>query len=857
VLLRRVVPAVVLLGCLAVVLRAACGCWTDWLWFRSLGYPSVLTTRLEVRGGLFAAGGAVSALVLGLCLRAAYRRRPPLSAMSAEQRRLERWRTRLGARRRLALAAVCAAAGAAGGAVAATQWQTYLAWRNATAFRTRDPQFHLDVSFYTFDLPWYRFLVGFGLEVLLLALAGTALVHYLWGAIRLQGPGRRVDRCARCQLSVLLGLLLAVKAGAYWLDRYAMEVRTTAAPLGSAPGWTGLRFVDADALLPAKTLLCWAALICAVLLLSAPLRRGGWAPGLLGTVVLAVTALLVTGVYPLLVREVSTGTAAAARSRESAYAQRNIAATREAFGVAGVRTTGLSGGSGGTDRTGGAGGAGAAAASTALDSVELLDPQLAGAAASATMGADQGAVVGVRDPAGTGTGSASGWAEAHLVRTHGTGLVSVADGGAGAGRGPVLEQVPGSYPRDVYYGTAETGYAVTSGAAARGTGGVGLSAPLTRAAYAVRFASPQLLFSKAVGAGSSLLYDRTPGERVSAAAPWLTVDGEPYPALSGGRIVWVVDGYTTSDSYPDATVAELGGGGSAAPPRRVRYVRDAVKATVDAYSGAVTLYQWDTADPVLRTWMKAFPGTVRPRADLPAALVAQFRYPTDLFSTQQAVLARYHVTDAADFLSGADVWRPTAQTPTYASVRMPGRDSADWSITATYTTGTGGTVRALLAADSAPGPDYGTLRLVTASQASAAPGPGGLTLTAAERAGDSARLADPSSRPAGTVTDGTRAAAEPAGGGAASPGASPPSSSSPPDQAPSPAPTPPPAGRLRYGRLLTLPVDGALLDVQPVYVTGADGRGLRLECVLAEYRGRRADAPDLASALREVHAPAA
>src|SRR5262249_48994525 len=194
--------------------------------------------------------------------------------------------------------------------------------------------------------------------------------------------------------------------------------------------------------------------------------------------------------------------------------------------------------------------------------------------------------------------------------------------------------------------------------------GVSLSSPINRAAYAVAFSEPQILYSGAIGEGSRILYNRTPKARVEAVAPWLTLDGDAYPAVVDGRIQWIVDAYTTSDSYPYASRTTLGDTTTdssstqsrsvVAQQNQVNYIRNSVKATVDAYTGKVTLYQWDTKDPVLKTWMKAFPGTVKPKSAIPQDLLGHLRYPQDLFKVQRQLLTRYHVTDPDQFYSGSD-----------------------------------------------------------------------------------------------------------------------------------------------------------------------------------------------------------
>ena len=179
-------------------------------------------------------------------------------------------------------------------------------------------------------------------------------------------------------------------------------------------------------------------------------------------------------------------------------------------------------------------------------------------------------------------------------------------------------------------------------------------------------------------ADSKILYVRDPKERVEKVAPWLTLDGDPYPVVADGRIQWIVDGYTTSNGFPYSTRSTLGdvtadsrttaATGIVTPVDQVNYIRNSVKATVDAYDGTVTLYEWDDEDPVLKTWKKAFPGTVKPRSAISDELLTHLRYPEDLFKVQRTLLANYHVQNPQTFYNGSDFWR-IPDDPT----RPPGR----------------------------------------------------------------------------------------------------------------------------------------------------------------------------------------
>ena len=214
-----------------------------------------------------------------------------------------------------------------------------------------------------------------------------------------------------------------------------------------------------------------------------------------------------------------------------------------------------------------------------------------------------------------------------------------------------------------------------------GSGGVPIGNWLTRSVFAAKFAERNFLFSNVIGSNSKILFNRDPAERVEAVAPWLTTDTSVYPAIVNKRMVWIVDGYTTLDNYPYSELTSLSSATAdsnevalnrLAPDKQVSYIRNSVKATVDAYDGTVTLYAQDEQDPVLQAWMKVFPGTVKPKSDISPELQAHLRYPEDLFKVQRALLAKYHVDDPVTFFSTSDFWDvPLDPNPTASSYQPP------------------------------------------------------------------------------------------------------------------------------------------------------------------------------------------
>ncbi|WP_354642247.1 UPF0182 family protein [Kitasatospora camelliae] len=811
------------------------GLWTDWLWFKSVSYSSVFTAQLWTKAGLFAVFGLLMAVVVGANIWLAHRLRPPLAAMSVEQQSLDRYRMGVAPYKKRLLVGVSLLIGLVAGATATSQWRTWMLWTNGTAFGVKDSQFHLDVSFYAFRLPFYEFLLGFAFSAVIVSLLASGLVHYLYGGLRLQGPGRRASRGAQGHLAVLLGVFVLLKAGAYWLDRYALAVKT--GTYKGVEGWTGLRYVDANAFLPAKTILFFVAIICALLFFLTPIRRT-WAPALIGFGLMVLSAVLIGGLYPAIVQQFQVKPNE--QAKETPYIQKNIDATRQAYGIADSQTQQYD------PKNSTSPDALKSDAQTIAD-IRLLDPNVAAPtfqqnealrkyyAFPKTLDVDrygqQDTVLGVRELDLTGLQQRN-WINDHFKYTHGYGAVAAKGNQVDANGNPVYTEsaLPtqgtfGPYEQRVYYGEKTSSYSIVGGTDMEeidystdsgdqkyrytGDSGVLLNNPVTRAAYAVKFAEPQILYSGAIKDGARVIYDRTPKERVEKVAPWLSIDADPYPVVQDGRLVWVLDGYTTSDGYPFSSETTLGEvtkdsltdqrGRTLTADNKVNYIRNSVKATVDAYTGEVTLYQWDDADPVLKTWMKAFPGTVKARADIPSGLLPHLRYPQDLFKVQRDLLGQYHMTDASSFFNGTDIWQvpldPTTNTgdvqpPYYLTVRMPDAPSDSFSLTTSFVPSGRDNLAAFMAVSADPGPDYGKIRILKVPSGSGALGP---KLTQAKFNSDPTVANQLTLLKTGTDSD------------------------------------------IEYGNLLTLPVGGGLLNVEPVYLIGRSAKVPVLKKVLAVY----------------------
>lgn len=795
-------PTIAILAVIVIAWLIFSGFYTDWLWFTSIDKTGVFTTSLVARLSLFAVFGLAMGVALGVVMWWAWRTRPIYVGTTPEQASLERYRATLDPLRRRITIIIATLIGLISGLGASGEWGTYLMWRNGQPFGVTDPQFGMDLSFFTFTLPFIQFLIGFGFAVLFVCLIAAVIVQYLYGGLRLQPKGDRASAGAQVQLSLIIAAILILKAVAYWFDRFGLEVQSQSLVLG----FTGMKYTDVNAVLPSLNILTFVALIVAALFIVNALRRS-WAIPLMGLGLLVVTSIVAGGIYPFFVQQFQVRPSELVR--EQPYIERNIEATRAAYGIDGAEIIEYPGtvtpptqevvdASAGTlgnirlldpavvsptynqlqqirgyysfngtldiDRYDLSGGSGPAAANDGASS---------GSGAQGTK-AQRGSVVAVREInlAGIPDGQRN-WTNERAVYTHGYGFVAAYDNTALSNGQPDFFEadIPPKGPLDVtqprvYFGELSPAYSIVGapkGAPAieldypddsspsgqktntyEGSGGVPMGSFLGRMLFATKFQDTNILLSDLVNPDSQILWDRDPLTRVEKAAPWLTLDQDPYPIVADGRIKWVVDGYTVSNNYPYSSRVSLSGATADSisnrtlpsgllPGDQVNYMRNSVKAVVDAYEGSVTLYAWDAADPVLRTWMSAFPGTVEPVSAMPADVLAHVRYPQDQFKVQRVIMSRYHVTDPVTFYNGTDVWivpfDPTVspaqvfQPPYYLTLQMPGQTKPAFSLTTTFAPQRRQTLAAFMAVDSAPGDGYGKIRVLQLPSNTTIPGP--------------------------------------------------------------------------------------------------------------------------------------
>ncbi|MGY1634537.1 UPF0182 family protein [Geodermatophilus sp. SYSU D01186] len=867
--------AKVVIGAIAVllVLFTAIGTLTnvyvDYLWFDETGYTEVFWTELQTRALLFAIAGVATGGLTALSIYLAYRFRPTFRPMSLEQQNLERYRQSLEPRRTLVLSAVAVVLGLFAGFTAQSNWETWLTFRNSTDFGQTDPQFGLDTSFFVFDYPFYRLLLGFGFAIVLLSLIGALLTHYVFGGLRLQTPGQKLTSAAMIQLSVLLGLFVALKAAAYWLDRYGL-VYSDRGEL-----FSGASYTDVNALLPAKTILVFAAAVCAIAFFANVVVRNFRLPA--AALVLLLLSSLVIGVaYPAIVQQFVVRPSA--DQRESDYIERAIASTRQAYDLADVEYIDYAQQSTGDEVDTQAALAELRNDTETIPNARLLDPNVLADTFTARQqirnvygfpekldidrytidGETRDYVVAVRELDSEGLSeNQDTWINRHTVYTHGNGFVAAPANEVVAGQEggepnfttrdlPTVGNIDVEQPR-IYYGELIDDYSVVGapeGATPRefdqpedgsdegqinntydGEGGVAIGSFFRQLTFAIYYRERNFLLSSAVNDGSKVLYVRDPRERVEKAAPFLEVDGDPYPAVIDGRVTWILDGYTTSDSYPYSESMELGEaasdaltgtGTTALPNEQFNYIRNSVKATVDAYDGTVTLYEWDEADPVLETYMKSFPGVIQPRDQMSDELVGHVRYPEDLFKLQRDILTRYHVSDPVDFYNQNDRWQvpadPTqdtqeAQPPYYILAQRPGDEQASFQLTSALNAFRRENLSSFISASSDPA-TYGEIQVLRL--------PGNTPFRGPQQVQQSF-ITNNQVRPDLTLFNSQES-------------------------------------RAVFGNLLTLPIGGnGLLYVEPLYVEGTGENSFPLlQKVLVNYGDRVGYANTLAEALDQV-----
>ncbi len=666
--------------------RGLASFYVDALWFRSVGRSDVFWGTFWVKVVLAAVGFVAFGLLAFANLTIADRVAPTVRLAGPEEEILDRVRQFIGARRRTLRLAVCALFALLIGVPAAGHWKEWMLFQNSVSFNTPDPQFQQDVSWYVFRLPFLTFLFSWFFAAVVLVTVLTVLAHYLNGGIRTSGPAPRVTTQVKLHLSILLAVLAVVKAAQYWLRRYSLTSSTRGFVQGAG-------YTDVKATLPALNLLILISVAAAALLIW-NVRQRGWRLPVIAVGLWAVVALVAGAIYPAIIQKFRVEPSQSKRERP--YIQRNIDLTQKAFALdtAITKAVPVSFSEVTTDAV--------KQSVASLSNVRLLDPKQDAIKQAFTQqqrpqgfyefadldvdryvvdGKLQQMIVAARVVAEKLPNSS--WENTHLAYTHGHGLVAApASRVATDGRPAYLAEKDntalGVTRPEIYVGDGMPGnYVVLKsnraageigpagpGERYSGNGGVLAGSWFRRLAMALKFGEYNLFGSGLIQSDSQILWMRDVRDRVSKIAPFLSLDSDPYPVSANGRILWVVDGYTTTSHYPYSEAADVSQlPGSSGLRKEFNYVRNSVKAVVDAYDGSVTLYRMDASDPIAAVWDKVFPNLLKSKDELPAVLRNHLRYPEDLLRVQTAHLGKYHLNQADDFFNSDLRWCVSQDVP--------------------------------------------------------------------------------------------------------------------------------------------------------------------------------------------------
>ena len=789
---------------------------TDCMWYAQLGFESVIWIQLAAKIGVWALYALLMAAFGYLSAYIAIKKRPGSEDGVYVKEKGNILDTKKGISSKLAMhvaGVVSLIVGAVFGMQFYNHWVQILLMFNYQSFGIKDPQFGFDNGFYVFALPGLRLFTRAFIVLLAVSLLFSVITNALMGAVRITLPvdGKgifSITKSARRQISAWFMLVII-----FWSVLQILDVFAIVNLDGSKI--TGGSYTDMNAGVPSSIAMAVITLIVGIVItawllkshaLNGNVKIGtrfvvavkAWRTPAIAVASLVVCAMVLSFAWPALLQRFKV--APNAQELEATYIQRNIDATKFAYGLNNVKKESYN-----ATSEGKSGALAKEAESTAQ--IRLLDPQVTSPTFRQLQqskqyytfadtlsvdkydidGVSQDTVIAARELDLAGNDNRN-WVNDHTVYTHGYGVVAAygnkvtADGqpqfmeygiptqgkltklkkyepriyfSPNAPKYSIVGSPKGSAPWEFDYPTGSNGALTTF----KGNGGPSVGNFFSKLLHAIRFESDQILFSDRVTANSQILYDRDPKTRVSKVAPYLTLDGRVYPAVVDGRVKWIVDGYTTSDSYPYSQMTDFGQVTQDSTTttsrsikgltnQRANYIRNSVKATVDAYDGSVDLYVWDKKDPVIKAWRSIFPGHYHDISKISGDLMSHIRYPESLFKVQRHLLAKYHVDSASQFFSGEDFWQtpvdPTEsqslqredilQPPYYLTLQTRGANKPVFSLVSTYIPAGRSTREILtgfLSVDSDAGnvagkvsENYGKLRLQELPKVSNVPGPG-------------------------------------------------------------------------------------------------------------------------------------
>jgi len=724
----------ILLGFIALSLVGqAVPLYTDWLWFQEVGFTSVFSTRLALSGWLFLGLGAAVFVFLFVNLSVAARTAPPDVLWELEDQLGLPGRAILEPLVRRLLLPVIGVISFFAGARATASWSTVLEYVNRTPFNQVDPLFGRDLGFYFFVLPFWRLLFGWGTALVAGTLVLVAAVYVLQRSLVLTARGPRLAAGARTHLLGLAALLLVLRGIGFWLDRFDLLFSPRGLVFGAS-------YTDVHASLPVLQWLIVLAFLCAAACVF-QMFRPGWRFLVAGLVVLVVLWVTGLGIAPALLQSYRVKPNELAFERP--YIEYNIRMTRQAYALDRVAEKDFAAEDNLTpallDRN-----------NLTVKNIRLWDhrPLLVtygklqeirtyykfrdvDVGRYTLNGEYRQVMLSARELSYRDLPS-RGWINEHLTYTHGYGLVA----------SPVNRITPEGLPDffikdippavnsgipkitrpEIYYGEIGNEYVFVRTRSQEldypsgdqnvytryeGKGGIPVDSLLRKAAFAARFGALNVLLSNDLTPESRVMIYRDVGARVQEAAPFLKFDRDPYVVITAdGRLMWMIDGYTTSDKYPYAT-----------PARGFNYIRNSVKATVDAFDGTVTYYIADPEDPLIRTYARAFPALFKPIDQMPKDLLIHIRYPEDLFTVQARMYATYHMQDPQVFYNKEDLWvlprlqqegREREMEPYFTVMRLPGEPREEFVLLSGFNPSGRDNMIALMVARMDP-PHYGRL----------------------------------------------------------------------------------------------------------------------------------------------------
>lgn len=562
-------------------------------------------------------------------------------------------------------------------------WQQFLLFINAPLIGGAvDPIFKRDLSFYIFKLPVWQSVSGWLFTALMISLILSAVVYFLSRAVRFTEQTPVFAPRALTHLSVLIGLLLVMKAVQYYLGRFAMLYTDSGT-------FAGPSYTDVHARMPGLLLMAILALLAALFVVVGGRSRNILMPvfSLLG---LLLASFITLGIYPSLVQRFSVAPNELARERQ--YIKNHITFTNRAYGLDSVEETAFSPSARVSEEA-------LATAPSTVQNIRLWDynPLLQVYSQKQDLrtyyditnvdidryqldGKMRQVMLAARELNVARLPGDKGWLNQHLIYTHGYGLVMSPVNEVDVEKGEptfFISDIPpkSTHPElkitrpEIYFGEIANDYIIVGTGLDEfnypsgddnvtrnytGTSGIPLRSPAVRAMAALRFGVFNLMISDYIKPQSKLIIRRKISERVQALAPFLLYDKDPYIVVgNNGRLYWMMDAYTYSTRFPysRSSTVEVEQG-----PINLNYLRNSVKVVVDAYNGSVDFYAVDMKEPYVRAWGKVFPKMFKPLKEMPAGLLEHIRVAKGYFNTASEIYRRYHMLAADTFYQQEDLW---------------------------------------------------------------------------------------------------------------------------------------------------------------------------------------------------------